>query len=245
MSGQLVISARPGRALRIALLAVSAAFAPLTGVPQGAVAQDYGQALGTLVAPILLVDRERLFAESAYGMRITSLLEAERQRQEARTRAIEEELKAEELALTEERPKLSAEAFRARADAFDAKVEEVRRERDQAESALRGEIERAQAQFLQQVSPVLAGILQDYNALMMLDKRLALLAVREVDVTDEAIARIDAALAQSGGAEVPDGTLPLEIPVIEPESPPESPGEGDPGGVDGAPVTRDGAGDGG
>ena len=241
MSGHLVTSARPGRALRIALLAVGAAVAPLTGVMRPALAQDFGQALGTVVSPILLVDRERLFAESAYGMRITSLLEAERQRQEARTRAVEEELKAEELALTEERASLSVEEFRARADAFDAKVEEMRRERDQAESALLGEIERARAQFLQQISPALAGILQDYGALMMLDKRLALLAARQVDVTDEAIARIDAALAQSGDAQVPETPLPLEIPAIEPEGQPEN----DPGPGNGAPPTTDGAGDGG
>ncbi len=239
MNGLLRLSERArrsGYAGRLALLAGAAlALGGLAAGPAPAqdVARDFAGVQGRVVAPILLVDRERLFAESAAGRRISALLEAERKRQEARTRAIEAELEAEELALTEERPALSPEEFRARADAFDAKVEALRRERDQAQQELLAQIERAQASFLQQISPVLAGILQDYGAQIMLEKRIALIAARQVDVTDEAIARIDAALARSEEALPSEGAGAAEEEVPAPESPTPEPPAPEPSGSGG------------
>ncbi len=241
MNGFLRVSERfrrPGYARRLALLTGAAmalgTLGALGGLAVGPapaqaqdiapdIARDFVREQGRVVAPILLVDRERLFAESAAGRRISALLEAERKRQEERTRAIEAELKAEEQALTEERPRLSPEEFRARADAFDAKVEALRQERDQAQQELLAQIERAQSRFLQQISPVLAGILQDYGAQIMLEKRLALMSSRQVDVTDEAIARIDAALARSEkGQPTEAGGSAKE------QAAPEQPGNGEP-----------------
>jgi len=193
-------------------------------------AQGFNDELGQVVSPILLIDRERLFVDSAYGRRISNLLETERQRQEDRTRAIEEELKAEELALTKDRPSLTPEEFRTRADAFDAKVVALRKEREQAQADLVAQIDQARAQFLQQVSPVLAAILTESGALIMLDKRVALLASRKVDVTDQAIARIDAAFAQTA---IPGATVPEEnqdaTPGTEPDSAPAPQSGGDGG----------------
>ncbi len=159
--------------------------------PGPALAQDLGQ----VVSPILLVDRERLYAQSDFGQRTAAMLESERARMEAETRKIEDDLKAEEQALTEARKTLSPEEFRARADAFDAKVVALRRERDQAQESLLAEFDKARARFLQQVGPILATILREHGALVMLDRRVALLAANQIDITDEAIRRIDAALA--------------------------------------------------
>ncbi len=166
---------------------------------------EAGAPPGQPVSAVLVIDRERLFRDSQYGQRLAAIVEAERSRQQAETRRIEEELRAEELALTEERASLSPEAFRARADAFDAKVEELRQGRDQAEQALLAEIERIQAEFLRQVSPVLAALLRERGALLMLDRRIVLIAMGGVDVTDMAIARIDARFGapQEGGASPP------------------------------------------
>ncbi len=194
---------RVGRVLLLACLGVGVGAGPAGPALAQNLDGQFDQQLGQVVSPILLLDRERLFSDSAYGKRISAQLEAERQRQEARTRAIEEELKAEELALTRERANLSVEEFRARADAFDAKVESLRAERDRAQADLVAQIEQARARFLQQISPVLAAILRESGAVIMLDKRVALLASRQIDVTDQAIARIDAALAESDALELP------------------------------------------
>lgn len=216
------------RLIRAVFLAGGLGASAVLAVPVSA--QNFDQQLGQVISPILLLDRERLYTESAYGQRIAALLEAERQRQEARTRAIEEELKAEELALTRDRPNLSVEEFRTRADAFDAKVESLRAERDQAQADLVAQIEQARVQFLQQVSPVLAEVLRESGAQIILDKRVALLAARQIDITEQAIARIDAALAgsdvielpglpaagQDGGADVaPDMVMPEQDPVSQ------------------------------
>lgn len=155
--------------------------------------------LGQKVFPILLVDRERLFRDSAYGQRLAQVIEQERQRQQAETRRIEEELTAEELALTQERDSLSPEAFRARADAFDAKVQKLRQDRDTAEQQLLDQIDRTKTLFLQQARPVLAQILREMGAQLILDRRVALLASSEIDITDMAIARIDAQFAAGAG----------------------------------------------
>ncbi len=221
-AGRRVLRLLRGTALAGVLGAGAALAPPLS-------AQNFEGQLGQVVSPVLLLDRERLFADSAYGKRISALLEAERQRQEARTRAIEEELKAEELALTRERANLSVEEFRARADAFDAKVESLRAERDRAQADLVAQIEQARARFLQQISPVLTTILRESGAVIMLDKRVALLATRQIDVTDQAIARIDAALAESDTLELPslpqageDGGADME-PVLDMGAPEQTP----------------------
>ena len=236
-------SHRPGprrmgsRLFSVGVMVASLAL-PFALVPGPLTGQDFSRDMGQVFAPILLIDRERLFAESAYGMRVSAELEGERQRQEARTRAIEDALKAEELRLTQERASLTPEEFRARADAFDAKVEALRRERDQAENALVAQIEQAQAEFLQQISPVLAGIMEQYGAVILLEKRLTLLAARQVDITDEAIARIDAAFRETEtpvspeppgeSPDVPAGDLPENTPGTAPQTaaPPPSPGDG-------------------
>ncbi len=162
-------------------------------LPSAAGAQDFGQA----VSPILIVDRERLFLESAYGKQIAALIDEERSRQEAETTRIEAELEVEELALTEARASLPAEEFRARADAFDAKVQILRRDRDQAQAQLVRQIDRARMDFLVRVNPILARLMSEAGAVIMMDRRVALISVNYIDITSRAIERIDAMISSS------------------------------------------------
>lgn len=159
----------------------------LAAAPAGVAAQDFGQ----VVSPILIVDRERLFLESAYGKQIAALLEEERIRLETETRLIEADLEVEELALTEARPGLSNEEFRARANVFDARVQALRLERDAAQDRLINEIERARQAFLLQVNPILARLMLEQNAVILMDRRAVLLSAASVDITAVAIQRID------------------------------------------------------
>ncbi len=183
-------------------------------------AQGFQSNLGQVVSPVLLVDRDRLFQDSAEGQRIKALIEAERARLEAETRAIEAELQAEEQALTEARQTLPPDEFRARADAFDAKVQALRDDRDRAQARLVAEIEKARADFLGRITPILTEIMREFGGLVLLDRRVALLAVQQVDITDEAIARIDATLAP--GDPPGTGAAPDTTPDSTPDSPPDS-----------------------
>ncbi|MCP5039110.1 MAG: OmpH family outer membrane protein [Rhodobacteraceae bacterium] len=162
--------------------------------------QILAQDLGQIISPILIIDRERLFSESNFGKGVAALLSEERDRLEAETRLIEAELEAEELALTEARATLSQEEFRASADAFDAKVQMLRAERDDAQEKLVAQIEEAQLRFLEQVNPILARLMQEAGASILMDRRAVIFSATSIDITAQAIARIDAALAQASEA---------------------------------------------
>ncbi|OIP87607.1 MAG: hypothetical protein AUK37_01145 [Rhodobacterales bacterium CG2_30_65_12] len=185
------------------LPAVSLALALAGGavLPSAAPAQT----LGRVVSPILTVDRDRLFADSLYGQRINRELEASSAAMATETRKIETALEAEELDLTERRATLTPEAFRALADAFDEKVQALRQQRDTAETNLRQQIEQAQLAYFDQIGPLLGALVRERGAVMILDRRAILLTAADVDITDEAIARIDAVLGD--GAEVQDGAI--------------------------------------
>ena len=143
------------------------------------------------------------------------------------TRAIEADLEAEEKALTAQRATLDPESFRALADAFDEKVQALRAEREQAQNNVRARIESAQVEFFNRIGPVLGELVRERGAVLIVDRRAILLAATDVDITAEAVSRIDAVLgdgsAGNGGLVTPpdapatgDGvldTIPAPAPV--------------------------------
>ena len=146
------------------------------------------------MSAILVVDRARMFAESAFGM-------ASLERERLAATALEEEnagiqakLVAEEQELTVLRQTLSATDFSARATAFDEKVERIRAEQDaKARDLVRIRDEDGKA-FQRAALPVLGEMMAALGAQVLLDKSAVILSLSTVDVTDEAIARVDAAL---------------------------------------------------
>lgn len=160
---------------------------------QGAAAQDVASSLLTL-------DQDRLFLESDFGK---AVIERERQATldlEQENRQIEAGLVAEEQALTDARATLSAEDFSARAEAFDAKVERIRTEQDAKARKLVEGREADRKAFLQVAVPVLGEILGDKGATAILDKGLVILSLSAIDITDEAISRVNTALAEKPAA---------------------------------------------
>lgn len=170
------------------------ALAGMLAVAAPASAQDFGR----VVSPILTLDRERLFAGTMYGQRVNRELEAASTAMAAETRAIEAALEAEEKELTEKRATMDPGAFRDLASAFDDKVQSLRAEREAAEDDLRTQIEDAQIAFFNRIGPVLGQLVRDRGAVLIVDRRAVLLAATNVDITDEAIERIDAVLGDGG-----------------------------------------------
>lgn len=143
---------------------------------------------------ILIMDSERLFIETLYGQRLADEL-AERARElQTENDRIVESLTLEERSLTLRRPEMSPEDFRAESEAFDAKVQEVRRVRDAKNVELQVATAGARAQFEQQVQGILADMMFERGAAIMIEQRDVLLWTRSVNITDEAIVRIDAEL---------------------------------------------------
>ncbi|WP_374432555.1 OmpH family outer membrane protein [Tabrizicola sp.] len=149
---------------------------------------------------LLTLDQDQFFLESDFGRAAiereraaTAALEEENQR-------IQAELVAEEQALTDQRKSLSPEEFSSRAAAFDEKVERIRAEQDAKAQALVAKREEERKAFLQVAGPVLNEILGERQATVILDKRLVIVSLSAIDITDEAIAKLNAALAEPATA---------------------------------------------
>lgn len=165
------------------------------------------QQLGTPVvevphSAILTLETDRLFAGSAFGKRVASEIEAESAVLSAENRKMEAELSAEEKQLTERRQTMEPVAFRALADAFDQKVQNIRRTQDAKARALSQKADKSRGSFLRAARPVLETLMVEAGASVILERSSVFLSANASDVTDEAIARIDAAIGD--GAKLGD-----------------------------------------
>nr|WP_245823215.1 OmpH family outer membrane protein [Antarctobacter heliothermus] len=183
-------------------------------------AQGQGSPFATTVSktPILVIEFERVFSESAFGLRVNSEIEQAGRAIATENRRIEAELTEEERRLTDLRPTLAPDEFRKLADAFDEKVQRLRDEQDTKARALGARTDEARRRFLTVAQPVLEGLLREAGAALILERRTVLVAADSVDITDRAIARIDAQIGD-GAAASPDpapDTVP-EAPEAQPD----------------------------
>ena len=210
---------------RLALAACLAAPVGLAAQDRPGPVTDSLPIQGPLRSPVLTVDLERLFAESAYGRRAAAILQADSEALAAENAEIIARLQAEEQDLTARRPTMEARAFRAEADAFDARVQAIRADRDARERDLQTRLSTARDEFIVAATPILGEIMLGAGAAVMLDRRNVLLGVGLVDVTDQAIERIDDELGDGADADpvpLPDEVQPPPDPSPEPEQDPES-----------------------
>lgn len=143
---------------------------------------------------VLTVDPERLFTESQFGKTAVARLEASQQALLAENKKLEIALEAEEKDLTQRRASLPAPDFRILADAFDKKAEEIRAARLAKSRSLTTQRDEDRQKFLSAIVPILGDLMGEMGALVVLDKKSVFLSFERVDITDLAIARIDAAL---------------------------------------------------
>lgn len=185
--------------------------------PPVARAQDAAPA-----TPIVVVNQERLLAQSLYGQRIQREVEAAGAALAAENRQIETQLTEEELALTERRALMTPEAFRPVAEEFDDRVNGIRAAQEAKGRALQQQAEAAQQAFFETAYPILVEILRNRGAMVLMDSRAVLLAADGIDITDEAVALIDARLGDGGPEPLIDldGTGRLPDPDAAPETPP-------------------------
>ncbi|TCP40945.1 periplasmic chaperone for outer membrane proteins Skp [Rhodovulum marinum] len=167
-----------------------------------------------LRSPILTIDQDRLFTDSRFGQALVESLEAESAALAAENRRIEAELIAEERALTERRTGLPAEEFRALAEAFDAKVVEIRRAQDTKSRALNQRSEADRQAFYRQALPLVAEIVRERGAVVVLERGAVILSAEQVDITDEAIQAIDRTLGTEAIRDMP------APPPANPDDPP-------------------------
>ncbi|MEP2715399.1 OmpH family outer membrane protein [Pseudophaeobacter sp.] len=154
---------------------------------------------------LLTIQPDRLFSESLFGQRIAQEIEAEGAVLTAENRNIEADLRAEEQELTERRSTMEAAAFRTLADAFDRKVQQTRATQDAKLRDISQLGEQARREFFVASLPVLERIMRETGTGAILDHSTVFLSADAVDITDLAIARIDAVLGDGlSQAESPD-----------------------------------------
>lgn len=162
---------------------------------------------GVATAPpmvVLTLDQDRLFLESRFG-KASLAREGDASRAlEQENNRIEAELVAEEQDLTARRATLPAAEFSALAAAFDTKVERIRDEQDAKVRAVALARDEDRKAFLRAIGPVLGELMGEKGAVAILDKSTVIVSLIAIDVTDEAIARVDAVL--------PIGTLAPDAP---------------------------------
>lgn len=143
---------------------------------------------------VLIIDSERLFFETLYGRKIAADLAAQATQLQAENDRIVESLTQEERSLTVRRPNMTPEEFRTEAEAFDAKVQDVRRVRDAKNVDLQVANAEARSRFEEQVQGIVANIMIERGAAIVMEQRNVVLSVRAANITDDAIVRIDTEL---------------------------------------------------
>ncbi|NOD75476.1 OmpH family outer membrane protein [Ruegeria sp. HKCCD4332] len=150
------------------------------------------QQLGVPQASVVTLSSEELFADSAFGQRVLREIEVESALLAEENERIVVELSQEEKELTEQRATLPAEEFRPLAEAFDTKVQSHREGQRAKLDALARRSEEAQQTFFEIVRPILVDLLREFGASVMIER--SNVVVSTTDITEAAIARIDAAI---------------------------------------------------
>lgn len=172
---------------RLLLMATLAAVSP---GPDGARSQEVPLS-GSVQAPVLTLDQDRLFRDSIQGKAALERFEADRQALAQENRRIEAELAAEEQRLTTLRETVPPDAFRTMAEQFDQKVVSIRQAQDFKERQLSQRRDQLRQEVLERAAPLILEIARERGAFVVLDKREVFLSASAIDITDMALERLD------------------------------------------------------
>jgi Skp family chaperone for outer membrane proteins len=152
--------------------------------------------LGGVVSPILTINSERVFSESAFGRRVAAEVEAKSAKLSSENRQIEADLAAEEQVLTNRRAVMPAREFRALADAFDKKVQQTRQTQAAKSRALAQLLDQEREIFLAAAAPILEKLMNEAGATVILERRSVFVSSSAIEITDAAIALLDKTLGR-------------------------------------------------
>lgn len=164
----------------------------------------FAQQLGTRDPVVLTISSDRLFSDSAFGQRVLREIENEGALLAQENERIVSELSSEEKDLTVKRAELSPEEFRPLAQAFDEKVQSHREGQRAKLDALARRSEEDRQTFYALAQPVLIDLMRETGAAVILERANVFLSADASDITDDAIARINAAIGDGTGLQ--DGT---------------------------------------
>lgn len=164
--------------------------------------------------PVLVLRQNDLFENSAFGLASNARIEAANAALLAENREIETALEIEERDLTERRASLPPAEFQTLSEAFNVKVVEIRSAQEAKSRDILRIRDEDRRRFAQAAVPILAQIMQEAGAQVILDEQLVVLNLDRIDITARAIARIDAAIGD--GSTLPAETPPSPAPQATP-----------------------------
>ena len=153
-----------------------------------------------LQSPVLIIDSNQLYLNSAYGKRVATEIEAANAELITENKRLETELAEEEKSLTDQRSTLVAADFKVLADEFDAKVRRIRSEQEAKARAIAARQDESRNDFLELSLPVLETLMNQAGAAVLLERRTVFISLSAIDVTSAAIQRIDAQIGDGTGA---------------------------------------------
>ena len=201
------------RGIGAALLAVSLAASLTLAAPSGRAQDTPAPALR-----IAVISQDQLFIGSAFGKALQARADAALSELQAENQRLDAALELEDRALTARRAALGLEAFRPLALAFDEKVKGIRTAQDNKSRELARLAEEGRQRFYQTARPVLEDLMRETGAAILLDRSTVLLAQDALDLTDRAIARIDAVLGD-GSTPAPNSPAPPSPAAPDPAAP--------------------------
>lgn len=193
----------------IGLVTLCAAALVLAGPPRTVAAQETVAPAGSaLRAPFLTINIDRLYAKTLYGKGVEARFKADSDALIAENLRLEKALEAEERDLTDRRATLAPADFKPLAAAFDAKAEQIRAAQLAKSRSIAAKREAEQQRFLEVARPILVQLMQEAGAVALVNENMVIAKVSGIDITDAAIARIDAVLGD--GRTAPSGAAPAD-----------------------------------
>ena len=174
------------RALLVAMALLAGQIAPASH------AQDAAAPALRPASPVLTLDQDRLFRESAWGKAALAGAEKAAADLTAENRRIDEQLQTEEQVLTDRRALMAPADFTKLASEFDSRVEGIRTAQEAKNRAIVSQLEAEQKAFFSAIRPVLEDLLVETGASAILASGAVLVTTTATDITSTAIARIDA-----------------------------------------------------
>ncbi len=148
--------------------------------------------------PIAVLDQERLFNQSQFGLRLQAELETASAELARQNREIEQSLAEEELALTEQRNVMPSADFAPLAEEFDLRVTALRDEQAARLREINLVADSAPGVFIELTTPIIQQILAERGAAAVLDARAVIYAADGADITSLALEQIDSVLGDGG-----------------------------------------------
>jgi len=143
---------------------------------------------------ILVVDMQRIQRDAAAAKSVREQSATMRAELEATVGERARAISLEEAELAELRERLTAAEFRARVREFEKKVFANRDFAQQGSAKLQTVRAQASNRLRREIAPILAQLLRERRAQLMLDKSQVILSADTLDVTDEALKRLDEAM---------------------------------------------------